>query len=309
MPIVIICQNKDPQPWVNALNRIAPDIDVRVWPDDRDRDLASMALTWAHPSGVFSHYPNLHLISSMGAGVDHIDNDPAFPRHIPVTRIIDPELLNDMHDYLVTKVAEFRHHSHYYSLNQQAQQWTPLNSLTRADIRIGVMGLGKLGGKVAENFAQIGYSVLGWARSQKELKGVHCFSGNKNIKEFLRQSNVVINLLPLTVQTRSILNRENLSCMPVNGYLINVGRGLHLVEQDLIELIDEGHLGGACLDVFQQEPLPPAHPFWLHPKITVTPHVSSLTNPESVASQIVLNYRRIQTGEAFENQVDLQRGY
>lgn len=309
MPIVIICQNKDPLPWVKALNRVAPDVEIRLWPDDQDRDLATMALTWSHPPGVLAHYPNLRLISSMGAGIDHINNDSSFPSDVPVTRIIDPELLHDMYDYLETQIAGFRHHSHYYGLSQQTRQWLPLNSIAKDSVRVGVMGLGKLGGHVAVKLAQAGYSVLGWARSQKALKGVHCFSGQGNIKEFLRQSNVLINLLPLTKSTQAILNRQYLSCLPQQAYLINVGRGLHLVERDLIELLDEGHLSGACLDVFQQEPLPEKHPFWSHPKIKITPHVSSLTNPESVASQVVLNYRRIGSGEVFDNQVDLQRGY
>lgn len=245
----------------------------------------------------------------MGAGIDHILADNNFPEHLAVARLVDPYLVDDMFDYLTAQVSGFRHHHQLYFQCQLQQQWQPLTPLSRNALVIGVMGLGQIGGQVAKRFAEAGYRVVGWSNSAKSINGVKSFTGPGALENFLAETNLLINLLPLTKETQGILSAKNLIKLKPGAFLINVGRGGHLVEADLVALLDNRHLSGACLDVFEQEPLPLNHPFWSHPNIMITPHVSSLTNPESVAPQILKNYRRSEKGETLINQVDLKRGY
>ena len=196
-----------------------------------------------------------------------------------------------------------------YLAQQSAACWRPQNLTVSQHYTVGIMGLGQLGAYTAERLAQIGFNVVGWSRSQKQLAGVETYAGNAQLPEFLRRANILVCLLPLTEQTRDILNRDFFEQLPRQAYLINVARGEHLVEADLLTAIDTGQIRGACLDVFRQEPLPPDHPFWRHPQIRVTPHCSSITNPASVAPQIVENYRRSQAGQPLLNQVSRSRGY
>ena len=177
------------------------------------------------------------------------------------------------------------------------------------DITVGVMGLGKIGSAVAIRLHQLGFQVLGWSRRTKSIAGVQVFIGQQQRTDFLAASKILVCLLPLTAETENILNSETLAQLPQGAYVINVARGNHVVEEDLLSLLNNKHLAGACLDVFRQEPLPQGHPFWSHPQITVTPHIASLTNPVSVALQIVDNYRRLYAGQPLLNQVDIQQGY
>lgn len=309
MAISIICTNKDPRPFVNALKAVDDSLDIRIWPDDGDKSEITMALCWQHPTGALNAYPNLACICSLGAGVDHLLADPDLPVSVPVVRIVDDTLATQMFDYVYTAIMYFVHHFDRFNTQQRQHQWLPHQAKAIEQVKIGIMGLGQLGGHVAKRLVDLDFSVSGWSRSNKFIVDVKCFSGDEELQSFLARSHILVNLLPLTEQTQDRLNAELFAQLPQGAYVINVGRGRHLVDEDLIAFLDNHHLAGACLDVFRMEPLPASHPFWSHPAITVTPHCSSLTSPEAVASQIVDNYYRAKQGKPLLNPVDVKLGY
>lgn len=311
--ISIICINKDPMPFVVALKDLVANIDVRIWPDDGDKSQISMVLCWQHPAGVLSDYPNLRCICSLGAGVDHLLADKHLPINVPVVRLVDSTLAMQMFEYVLAAVVSHIRHFDTFAQQQGVKQWQQIQAKPFDSVKVGVMGLGELGGFVAQKLASIGFSVVGWSRSKKSIAGIDCFAGENQQGYFLSQCDVLVNLLPLTPSTADILNEQLFLRLPKGAYVINVGRGGHLVDDDLIAAIDKGQLSGACLDVFRQEPLLHTHPFWLHPAIKVTPHCSSLTSSKSVAGQIVDNYQRCYLDEPadkkFKNVVDVNKGY
>lgn len=309
MVLSLICPTKDPIPWLNAINAIASDIDLRVWPNDDNKADVTFTLVWAQPQGIFSQYPNLQVIASMGAGVDNLLQDTSIPKQATVVRMVDPQLVSQMGDYVLAAVLNHVRQFPQYGQQQQNRQWQPLQPRNIDNVTVGVMGLGQIGSAVATRLYQVGFQVLGWSRRVKSITGVTVFAGPQQRPEFLAASEILVCLLPLTPETENILNTDTLSQLPQGAYVINVARGNHLVEKDLLSLLTNHHLSGACLDVFCQEPLPQEHSFWSHPKITVTPHVASLTDPVSVAPQIVDNYRRMTAGQPLLNQVDIQQGY
>ena len=309
MAIAILSSDRDLQPWVTALKAIDPAIDVRLWPEDGPKDEVTFALCWQQPAGSLGEYPSLRCVSSMGAGVDHLLGDPALPAQVPVVRLVDPGLAQGMFEYVcAAAMAYFREFDRYQVLQQQ-RRWWPYIAPTMKNTTIGVMGLGQLGRYVAEKLAQLGFAVRGWSRSPKSIPEVETYHGAPQLGEFLAPVNILVCLLPLTAETSEVLNRSLFDQLPTGACLINVARGEHLVEADLMAALDQGQLRGACLDVFQQEPLPADHPFWTHEKITVTPHCSSITDPRAVAPQVMENYRRMRQGQPLINQVSRDKGY
>ncbi len=309
MTLLIIAPDRDLSPWESALQVCAPELEVQIWPQTASTTEVTFALCWRQPADIWQQLPNLRCISSLGAGVDHLLQDPELPTDIPIVRLIDPLLAQSMFEYICAAAMGILRDFDIYLAQQSAACWRPQNLTVSQHYTVGIMGLGQLGAYTAERLAQIGFNVVGWSRSQKQLAGVETYAGNAQLPEFLRRANILVCLLPLTEQTRDILNRDFFEQLPRQAYLINVARGEHLVEADLLTAIDTGQIRGACLDVFRQEPLPPDHPFWRHPQIRVTPHCSSITNPASVAPQIVENYRRSQAGQPLLNQVSRSRGY
>jgi len=309
MSISIICTNKDAQPWVAALQQLDAKLDLQVWPNDTRKADVEFALCWNHPEGSLQDYPNLRCICSMGAGIDHLLNDALFPKDIPLVRIVDPFLAQSMFEYIATAVLHYFRDFDRYKIQQQKKIWQPLPPKSITQATVGIMGLGKLGEYAATKLSAMGFRVLGWSRSKKSINGVTCYTGNEQLGEFLAQANTLVCLLPLTSATRGILNTELFNQLPIGACLVNVARGEHLVDADLLSSLDSGQLRGACLDVFKEEPLPPAHPFWQHPQIQLTPHCSSITDPVSVAPQVLKNYRRMKNTLPLLNQVDPFRGY
>lgn len=309
MTLSLICPTKDPQPWVTAIQSLAPEISLRVWPNDGDKTDVTFALVWAQPQGIFSQYPHLKVIASMGAGVDNLLQDSSIPEQVTVVRMVDPRLVSQMGDYVLAAALNHVRQFPDYGQQQQQQQWQPLKPRNIDEVTVGVMGIGQIGSAVAMRLHQLGFQVVGWSRRAKSLTNMHVFAGQQQLPAFLAASEILVCLLPLTHETKNILNVKTLSQLPQGAYVINVARGNHLVEEDLLSLLNNGCLDGACLDVFRQEPLPPDHPFWSHPKITITPHIASLTDPVSVAPQIVENYRRMTIGQSLFNQVDIRQGY
>ncbi len=310
MALLLICPSKDPGPWLEAIAAVDPEIDVRVWPAIGDPADVTFALLWNHPPEVLHQFPNLKAVSSLGAGIDHINNDPSRPSQLPVARIVDPDLVQSMSEYVTTAaLLHFRDFRPYQS-QQTRKQWLPLPARNISDCTIGIMGMGELGSNAAKKLHALGFPVIGWSRRRKSHPALtHAYAGPDELKDFLQRSRILVCLLPLTPATHRILNYDCFSQLPQDAYVINVARGAHLVEQDLLRALSEGSLSGACLDVFDVEPLPAEHPFWQHPSITITPHIASLTNPMTAAPQVVENYRRSLHGESLLHQVDLKQGY
>ena len=294
---------------MEALQNLEPGLNVGIHPHDVNRDEVVFALAWRPPLGVFKDYPNLKWITSTGAGVDHILRDPDLPEDLPITRIVDERLTDDMTSYLVAQVMCHMRNVSHYKLLQINNEWQPKRYRDKVKTSIGIMGFGELGKDAAEKFRDLGFSVFGWAKTVKNVEGIKVYVGEEGFNEFLSNADILICLLPLTADTVNILNRDTFKQLPDGAFIINVARGEHLVEKDLLEAIDEGKLSGASLDVFRVEPLPKDHKFWHHPRITVTPHVASITSPQSVAPQIIENYRRLRDGTPLLNVISREKGY
>ena len=310
MALLLICPTKDPEPWKEALLSLDPSLDVRVWPEAGNLDEIAFALVWNHPAIDWSSFRRIKGLSSLGAGIDHLTRDDGLPPGIPVARIVDPDLVQSMSEYVVTTALYHFRQFDLYRAAQRKFEWRPAPPRRIRDYRAGIMGIGELGRDAATKLRSVGFSVIGWSRSLSDCEALdEAYAGPDELDAFLARSHILICLLPLTQATRSILNLDNLMKLPQDAFLINAARGGHLVERDLLTVLDKGHMAGACLDVFEEEPLPASHPFWTHPRVLVTPHIASLTNPVTAAPQVLENYRRAIDGRPLLHEVDLERGY
>jgi glyoxylate/hydroxypyruvate reductase A len=294
---------------VKHLGVLDPAIDIRVWPEVGAADDITFALCWNHPPGEFKKHKNLKCIASLGAGVDHILRDPDLPAGVPITRVVEHCMAQSMSEYVVLAVLNYCRQFDSFRTDQSQKRWRPRIPLLAADMRIGIMGLGQLGKDAAKKLSYLGFPVSGWSQTPKAIEGVTCLAGDDALDDFLSQTRILICMLPLTLKTEGILNHETFAKLPAGAYVVNTARGQHMVEKDLLAALDSGQLDGACLDVFEIEPLPEDHPFWSHPKIIVTPHISSITHPRAVAPQIIENYQRARNGEPLLHVVDVARGY
>lgn len=309
MAIVIFSDIENIDQWIDALKKEDPSVDVIKREEIKDNTFVEFALTWNYPHGLFREYPSVKTIMSMGAGVDHLVNDPLLPENINIVRIIDPTLSQDMFEFALAVIMNrLRMLTHFHE-NQRQKIWKRKRYQRISDVSIGVMGTGVIGNHIATQLHKTGFRVSGWSRTRGGSVPYNKFHGPFQLDDFLRNTDILICLLPLTPATEGILNRKNLETLPPGSWLINLGRGGHLVDGDLIELLDSNHLAGACLDVFREEPLPADHPFWSHPGINITPHIASLPHPSSVASQIIENYRRTLDNRPLINIADRKRGY
>ena len=309
MPIVIIRNDHKAQAWKEALLKADPSLEIVTHNEPHDPDSISMAMVWKPPHGVLAQYPQLQCIASFGAGVDFLFEDEDLPSGIPITRVVDPVLASDMSEFVQGVILAHLKNLLVFKEEQRAGKWVPREYKRIAETAVGIMGLGELGSKLAEDLIRVGFKVNGWSRSEKNLKGVYCFAGQQALDAFLAETEILVCLLPLTPETKGIIDRKLLLRLPRGGYMINVARGGHLQENDLIAVLDEGHLSGAFLDVFQEEPLPAGHPFWKHPKIDMSPHIASVSDTNSVVPQLLENYRRMQNGQPLLNLVSTTRGY
>jgi glyoxylate/hydroxypyruvate reductase A len=306
MSVLVISPGRNPEPWVEALKKEYPGINVYAYPEEHDPEEIEYVISWKHPRGIFKHYPNLRVIASMGAGVDHITCDPEIPINVEITRIIDDQLSVDMSDFVLALVMD---HIRNISFHHSNHAWQPIPYKRIEKEHIGIMGLGIMGNAVAQTLLKNRFNTSGWAKTPKKLVGINTYSGEEQLEKFLNRSTILICLLPLTQETENILNKELFEKLPKGAYIINVARGQHLMEYDLLEMIDKGHLSGASLDVFRIEPLPQEHLFWDHPKIKITPHVASITNPHKVVHQLIDNYRRMKDGKEIKNTIERKLGY
>lgn len=308
MSLVIISPNRNVSEWVNGIRNLDSSIPIQVWPEITDEEAVVGAVVWNHPEGSLQAFPNLKFISSMGAGVDHVLRDTSLPPHVPIVRIVDSELTHGMTNYIIMAVS-YHHRRLYKYLEDKKNAVWDQEATPDIALSIGVMGMGVLGSDAASKLSKLGFKVCGYSNTPKNVAGVKSFSGKEGLQDFIKEINVLICLLPLTAQTKDILNIDLFKSMNKGTYLINVARGGHLVEEDLITAIDQGYLSGAFLDVFKEEPLPKEHPFWQHPKIMITPHIASVTNPAAAIPQVVENYQAILAGKPLQNSIDRDKEY
>lgn len=315
MRIAVCCSNTKVEPWLEGLRAALPGATViLVDPDAADFEQvaeADYAVVWSPPQAFIDSQQSLKAIFNIGAGVDALMK-LQLPKGVPVVRLDDAGMAVQMAEYVCHAVI--RHFREFDAHESDAAEgrWTYRKSSRRADFNVGVMGLGVLGSRVCQALAQFDYPVLGWSRSPKALDGVQCFSGSAGFQDFLSSTRVLVCLLPLTPETEDIMCRDTLSQLQPGGYVINVARGRHLVDEDLLALIDSGRLAGATLDVFRTEPLPVTHPFCQHPKITLTPHMSARTLREDSIAQIAGKLRALEAGAALSSLagvVNLNQGY
>jgi glyoxylate/hydroxypyruvate reductase A len=294
--------------WARYFAEHAPDLDFRVWPDAGKLEEIEYLIAWQAPREFLATLPRLKVLFSSGAGVDHVDFS-AVPAHIPIARMVEPGIINGMVEYVSLAVLALHRDFFDYVAAKASRSWNALEVPPASSRTIGVMGMGVLGCAVLERLATYGFRLRGWNRSLRAMPGVQSFAGAEQLQPFLAGCDVLVCLLPLTAATRGILNRELFAMLPAHAALINVGRGPHLVDANLIEALDSGHLSRAILDVTDPEPLPPEHPFWTHPRVFLTPHVASMTQPESAAPILLENLRRHQRGEPLLNVIDRSSGY
>lgn len=309
MRITVCLTDNRPDPWIEGLRAALPEAEVENWAPGAAA--ADHAVVWAPPQALLDDQPGLRGLFNIGAGVDALLKLKV-PPQTQVVRLDDAGMSVQMAEYVCHALIRHFREFDAYEAESRAGRWSYRKPRERRDFAVGIMGLGVLGERVAKAVAQFEFPVNGWSRSAKDIEGVRCFAGEEAFDGFLRASRVLVNLLPLTAATRGILNRGTLSKLnggQPGGYLINVARGAHLVEADLIPLLDSGQLAGATLDVFEVEPLPADHPFVRHPKITVTPHCSARTEREASIAQIAGKIRAIERGEPVAGVVDVQRGY
>ncbi|PCJ47630.1 MAG: glyoxylate/hydroxypyruvate reductase A [Gammaproteobacteria bacterium] len=309
MSILIICPNRESKPWLDDLTKVDPSIEYQIWPNVTSKDKVTFALTWQHPEGVFNDYPNLKCICSMGAGVDNLLRDPYLPESVPIVRLVDPGLAQAMFEYVCSSALFYVQNTALYQEQQAKKIWLEQPTKSLSETTIGIMGLGKIGEHCATQLSQLGFKVRGWSRNLKKINGVTSFAGNDQLLEFAKGTNILVCLLPLTEELTGILNLRLFKSLAEDACLINVARGAHLNEDDLIEALETNVLSCAFLDVFIQEPLPLEHVFWNNKKIHMTPHSSSITNTQAVAPQIINNYRLMCNSKPLLNQVNVKQGY
>jgi glyoxylate/hydroxypyruvate reductase A len=262
------------------------------------------------PHGFLKTLPRLKAIFSLGAGVDGFLRDPEFPRHLPVVRFVDETLQREMAQYVAMHSLIIHRHQRTFDAAQKECAWRQrMLAKPSRELRIGILGMGDIGAVTAERLLMFDFQVFGWSRTRKAVKGVTSFAGAEELLQFLSHCDIMVCLLPLTPETEGILNAKLFEGLPKGAWVMNVGRGGHCREEDLIAALDSDHLAGAVLDVFQTEPLPPGNPLWNHPKVTVTPHIAGITDPRNAAAFVVDCVTRAQGGAPFRNVVDLTRGY
>ncbi|MCA1470545.1 glyoxylate/hydroxypyruvate reductase A [Bradyrhizobium sp. IC3195] len=294
--------------WARFFAERAPDVPFRLWPDIGDPAAVRYLVAWVPPDDITTTFPNLELVFSVGAGVDQFDTTTV-PAHIPLVRMLEPGIAETMVEYVTMAVLALHRDLLDFISQQRQQVWREIRITPARRRHVGVMGLGQLGQAVLERLKTFGFPLLGWNRSPREIEGVTCYEGADALPEFLAQADILVCLLPLTDQTRSILNAELFARLPRGAGLVNVGRGPHLVEADLLAALDSGALSGAVLDVTDPEPLPVGHPFWSHPRILLTPHNASMTTPDTAVDFVLDVIARHRRGEELPGLVDRRRGY
>jgi glyoxylate/hydroxypyruvate reductase len=314
MSVLIAITGWDPKPWRARIEAQLPSHQIVMLDEPFDRASVRYALSWRHPPGALKDLPNLRVILSLGAGVDHLFADPVLPDK-PIVRVVDPDLTNRMSEWVVMHALVHLRQLRRYERQQSERAWADDDQQPKAsDIQIGVLGLGVMGKDAVAKLKALGFKVAGWSASPKTLPDVTCFSGADGLKRMLAQTDMVVVLLPLTEATRGIINAALLSQLkrdgPLGGpILINAGRGGLQVEADILAALDSGALKGASLDVFEREPLPKDSRLWSHPAVYISPHNAAISSPKAIAALVARQIEAHERGEALAHVVDRRRGY
>jgi glyoxylate/hydroxypyruvate reductase A len=307
-------ENWSPERWKARFDEVCPDRRVLQLPAaDFDPTEVHYAAVWKPDPGELAGFPNLRVIFNLGAGVDALMADASLPK-VPLVRVAVSDLTNRMTEYVVLHVLMHHRQELYLRNSQREKRWAPKFQWPASAVSVGIMGLGTLGANAAEVLKRIGFRVAGWSRSQRQIDGVECFHGRQQLDAFLRRTDILVCLLPLTPDTRHILNRDLFAKLNRNGpigapVVINAGRGGLQNEADILACLDDGTLGAASLDVFAKEPLPPDSRFWTHPKVVLTPHNAADTDADEISKYVARQIERFEAGGALENVVDPARGY
>jgi len=310
MKLLYICPD-NPAPWRAAVHRHFPDAELFVWGED-DVDLGAIdyALVWNPEPGVLATLSNVKAIFNLGAGVDALLKDATLPRTVPIVRLVDPRLASGMMEYIVHWVLHFHRDMPTYARQQVARDWHQHTNADTAMRAVGILGLGELGQAAAHALTLLGFeTIAGWSRTHKELPGIKSFAGDGELDAFLDRTEILVCLLPNTQATQGLLNAATLSKLPQGAFIINAGRGSAINDADLILSLESGHIRGAALDVFNDEPLPAHHPYWAMDGVFITPHVASLTTADSAMQVVADGIRALQDGGLPDNVVDLDQGY
>jgi glyoxylate/hydroxypyruvate reductase A len=314
MSVLLAINGWDPEPWLARLRALLPGREIVTSEAIGDRGAVRYALTWRHSDGALADLPNLQAIFSLGAGVDHMFRDSRLPA-VPIVRVVDADLRDRMSEWVVLHALIHLRQQRMYDWQQDQLIWDEdVDQPSAAEVRVGVLGLGVLGADAAQKLATIGFDVAGWSRTPREVEGIACFHGGAGLDAMLARTDILVALLPLTPQTRGILDAGLFSKLAQDGglggpILINAGRGGLQVEADILEALDAGVLKAATLDVFEVEPLPKDSPLWRHPRVTISPHNAAISTPEAILRNIVGQIEAFERGEALKNVVDRMRGY
>ncbi|MDP3410796.1 glyoxylate/hydroxypyruvate reductase A [Bosea sp. (in: a-proteobacteria)] len=294
--------------WAAILAQKAPDLSFRIWPEIGDPADIRYFAAWMPPDDLMTQFPNLELLISVGAGVDHFDLSK-LPPDLPVARMVEPGIVDGMVEYVSMAVLSLHRDLIDYVAQQRAEVWKQIRVRPASTRRVGVLGLGMLGEACCRMLVPFGFQVAGWSRSGRDIDGVTSFAGTDALPEFLARTDILVCLLPLTDETRGMLNAELFAQLPKGAKLVNSGRGAHLDQDALLAALDSGQISAAVLDVTSPEPLTTGHPLWSHPRVLVTPHIASMTQPETAVEVVLENLRRHHAGEPLIGLVDRQRGY
>src|SRR4051812_29408543 len=309
MTVLFVSGAEDPADWVPALRARLPGTPVWTEDDAFDRREVEVAIVASPPAGALRELPSLRLVQSLWMGVDGLLADPALPPGVPVARMVDPGMTGQMPEAALAHVLHLHRAHDVYGRQQRAHTWRQWPQPPAGRRRVGVLGLGELGARTAGVLARHGFHVRGWSRTPKRIDGVVTCSGPDALDPTLAESDILVDLLPLTAQTRGLLDARRLSRLPRGACLVNLARGEHVLEPDLLAALDAGRLRHAILDAFAEEPLPPEHPYWAHPAVTVLPHVAAQSNPETCVPVVLENLRRLAAGEPLLHLVDRGTGY
>jgi glyoxylate/hydroxypyruvate reductase A len=308
VPRVVFCApNAKPEPWIRGLADHLPDAKLWAWTDTSAP--ADYAVVWTPPDTFYRNQPALKAIFNLGAGVDGLLRSPALPPEVPLVRLEDAGMAPLMAEYVLQAAVRYARELDRMDDDRRARRWVPRRTTDRADFPVGVMGAGALGRPVARMLAEHGFPVSLWAREVRQVDGLRCYGGRDALDAFLAGTRILVCLLPLTPDTENIVDAALLERLMPRAFLINVARGRHVVDEDLLAAIAAGRIVGATLDVFREEPLPASHPFWNEPRITITPHCSALTQRGETLKQIASKIRQLERGEAISGIVDRTRGY
>lgn len=308
MSIALLFNQKQSDEWQSRLQELLPETKVEVYPTISNPEDVEFIATWKPHKDYIKEFPNLKVVQSVGAGIDHLLHTE-IPDSVKVTRIVDSALKQEMFEHVLACVMTSMKNLLLYYKDQLQQEWIPKNYRSIHETTITILGLGEIGKLVAERFVALGFRVKGWSNSQKNINEVETFAGKEGLKSAIANTDFIVNVLPLTTETESILNNEFFNQCSKQTVLINVGRGAHLVEKDLLIAIDEKQIKEAYLDVFREEPLPENHPFWSNKNIYITPHIASVTNATTALQQVAANYKKLKNKETLENEVSLVKGY